>query len=578
MNKYILSRLFGLLKPQWKVMGIAFVSALVLVIMTLLIPIFTGNAIDMMLGKGLVNFNEIIHQCFGIAVLTGFVVVAQWVLTRSLNKLSYTTIEMFRVQAIETIEQMPLSQMDQMKQGDFIARVITDVELISEGLIQGLPQLFTGVLTIVGTLLFMVSINAGLTLAVVALTPISMIVATTIAKKTYKRFKEQANIRGELTAYLSEYISNPLLVRLFAYQEKTQATFETMNQALYTSGQKAQFYSSTTNPSTRLINNILYTLMVVIGAYIALSGHISVGALSAFLIYSTQYMKPFNEISGVVSELQSAIASAQRVFVLIDAKRESLEPETMEDLQAVRGDIEIKDISFSYTKKPFIEHFNLSIQSGETIAIVGPTGCGKTTLINLVLRFYDIQQGKILVDGKDISQVTRQSLRKSIGMVLQDSWLFSGTIRENIAYGQADASIEAVVEVAKKARIHDFIIRLKDGYDTVVSEEDAQISQGQKQLICLARILLSNPPMLILDEATSNIDTRTELLIQKTIDDMMKEKTSIVIAHRLSTIENADKIVVMKDGAIIEMGNHQELLEQKGFYSTLYYSQFAKTN
>ncbi len=573
MTKMVWNRILELLKGYRHLMVLALLFACLQVVFSLIIPIYTGYAIDQMLGVAQVNFSALVGIISKMAVFTVIAVFAQWGLTLTLNQLSYSIIHRLRCESVDVIEHLPIKTLDERAHGDFISRVVTDVEIISDGLIQGLPQLFSGILTILGTLAFMFSISASITLIVLISTPISMIVASQISKKSYSRFKQQSATRGELTGYANEFLENPMLVRVFSYQEETIHLFSEINQRLYSSGQKAQFYSSLTNPSTRLINNTLYTLIGIIGAISAMNGGMSVGSLSAFLVYSTQFMKPFNEISGVLTELQNALASLQRVIDLLDMKQE-IEPEGLHELSAIDGAIDMQDVAFSYTDKPFIEHFSMTIEPKRIVAIVGPTGCGKTTLINLIMRFYEINSGVIRIDDWSLDDISKDSLRHSIGMVLQDSWLFKGTIKENIAYGRPDASDEEIIQVAKETYLHDFILRMKDGYDTVVSEEDTGISQGQKQLLCLARVILSNPPVLILDEATSNIDTRTERAIQVTIDRMMEQKTSIIIAHRLSTIEKADKIIVMKDGRIIETGKHQELLSKHGFYSQLYQAQF----
>lgn len=570
----ILHRLFRVMKPSWKAMLLALVCALFQVFFTLLIPVYTGYVVDQLIGTGQVNFTNIVPLLLQMGGFTLIVVISQWGLTRSLNAISYSMIHRLRALCMQTIERMPMAAIDSKQQGDFISRTIHDVEIISEGLIQGLPQIFTGILTVLGTLFFMFRINHSITLFVLVCTPISMVVAAIIARKSYSRFKEQSAARGALTSYMDEFLENPLLVRVFSYQKSAQLKFEEMDQNLYNSGQKAQFYSSLTNPSTRLVNNLLYTIISIMGAFIAISGGLSIGSLSAFLVYSTQYMKPFNEISGVVTELQNAMASCERVFHLIDEPQEK--SDILADiLQNPKGEITFDDVAFSYQKdKPFIENYNLEIDAGKLFAIVGPTGCGKTTLINLIMRFYDVDKGAITIDRQNIMTLTRSSVRQSIGMVLQDAWLFAGTIRENLVYGKPDASDAEIAEVCRKTYLHDFIMRLENGYDTLISEEDTGISQGQKQLICLARVMLMDPPILILDEATSNIDTRTEKMIQKTIDQMMLGKTSIIIAHRLSTIEKADKIVVMKDGRIVEIGQHNELLKKQGFYHKIYQAQF----
>lgn len=575
MNKTI-KRLISLFLPMKKIVVVAAIAALVQVIFTLIIPIYSGKAVDLIISAHQVDFAGIRHYAVYIIAFSFIVVIGQWVLVRCTNTLSYSLAESLREQMMDTITHMPMIAVDSQPQGDFISRMISDVDAISDGLIQGFPQLFNGILTIVGTLGFMFVISPSITLIVLIGTPVSMIVAQVIAKASYRRFRQQSRLRAEQTTYVNEFISNPLVMRNFAYQATSQVEFDDINMRLYTVGQKAQFYSSLTNPSTRLINNVLYSIVGMFGAISVMNNHLSVGELSAFLTYANQYMKPFNEISGVVTELQSALASAGRVFDLIDEPRSVPDRPDAKVLNKVEGALQLKDVQFSYVPgTTFIDGFNLTVEPGQTIAIVGPTGCGKTTLINLLMRFYLIDGGEILIDHQDYREFTKQSVRQSFGMVLQDSWLFEGTIAENIAYGKPSASLEEISAVARQAHLHETIMRLKDGYQTMLQESSDLLSQGQKQLMCLARMMLIDPPMLILDEATSNIDTRTEIAIQKTFDELMKGRTSLIIAHRLSTIQNADLIVVMRQGKIVEMGRHQALLDRQGFYAHLYNSQFS---
>ena len=492
------------------------------------------------------------------------------------NVITYRTVKDLRIQLFNKLSAVPLKFIDQTAHGNIINRVVNDIDQVSDGLLQGFTQLFTGVVTIVGTLLFMLFADPLITLVVVVLTPLSLFVASFIAKNSYKHFRNQTVTQGELTGYIEEMIGNQKLVKGFGYEERAEKKFGTINEKLYGQGQKAQFYSSLSNPCTRFVNAIVYAAVGIIGAISAIYGRLTVGQISMFLSYANQYTKPFNEITGIVTQLQSAFASAQRVFAVLDEV-----PEIPDDPQALRktsceGRVELSDVSFSYDpERPLIENLNLLAHPGNRIAIVGPTGCGKTTLINLLMRFYDVNEGAISVDGTDIRNITRNSLRGSYGMVLQESWLFSGTVRDNIAYGKPDATDEEVKAAAKAAHAHGFIRRLPNGYDTIIAEDGGNLSQGQRQLLCIARVMLVDPPMLILDEATSNIDTRTELYVQEAFQKMMEGRTSFIVAHRLSTIKNADTILVMDKGHIIEQGNHQELLHKRGFYYRLYNSQFA---
>lgn len=497
-------------------------------------------------------------------------------MTRCNNIVSYKTIKDLRRDVFNKLNELPLKYIDSNSHGYIINGVINDIEIISDGLLQGFSQLFTGIITIVGTLIFMLTINYKIALLVVIITPLSLFTASTIAKACNSMFRKQSEVRGELTGYVEEMIGNQKVVKAFSYEDRAEENFEEINKKLYTYGQKAQFYSAITNPLTRFVNGIVYASVGIVGAITAINGNLSIGNLSAFLSYANQYTKPFNEISGVITELQAAFTSASRVFKILDEKPEVPDKANAINLETAEGNVDINNLYFSYNEnKPFIEDFNLKVNPGERIAIVGPTGCGKTTLINLLMRFYNIDSGEIKIDSINVEEITRKSTRGLYGMVLQDTWLFSGSVRDNIAYGKEDATLEEVIEAAKSAHAHKFIMRLPKGYDTILSE-DSSLSQGQKQLLCIARVMLSKPPMLILDEATSSIDTRTEIYIQRAFNKLMEGRTSFIVAHRLSTIKEADLILVMKDGKIIEKGNHKDLLKQNGFYSNLYNSQFAK--
>ena len=502
--------------------------------------------------------------------------ISQWLMNHINNIITYRVVKDIRTKAFGHLEVLPLSYIDSHPSGDIISRIIADIDQFSEGLLMGFTQFFTGVMTILGTLLFMVSINPLITLVVVVLTPVSLFVASFIAKKTYVMFKHQSETRGELTTLTDEMLGNMKVVQAFGYQKEAEERFHKINNKLAGYSLRATFFSSITNPATRFVNSLVYAAVGITGAYAVIRGFMTVGQLTSFLSYANQYTKPFNEISGVVTELQNALASAARVFELIDEKTILEDKKDATVLENVKGQVEIERVNFSYTPdRPLIEDLNLSVKPGERVAIVGPTGCGKTTVINLLMRFYDVNSGSIKVEGKDIRDVTRKSLRTSYGMVLQETWLKSGTIRDNIAYGRPEATEEEIVNAAKEAHAHSFIKRMPNGYDTVISEDGGNLSQGQKQLLCIARVMLCLPPMLILDEATSSIDTRTEIRIQKAFAAMMKGRTSFIVAHRLSTIREADVILVMKDGHIIEQGTHETLLAQNGFYANLYNSQFA---
>ncbi|HJB33104.1 MAG TPA: ABC transporter ATP-binding protein/permease [Candidatus Blautia merdipullorum] len=541
----------------------------------LLVPIFCGDAIDYMLGIGRVDFEAVEKLIFSIALVTALSAAAQWVLAACNNRVTFCVSRDLRNEAMNKIQNLPLSYLDAHPSGDLVSRIIADVDTFADGLLMGFTQFFTGILTILGTLGIMLFLNPGITAIVVLLTPLSLFVAGFIAKRTYKYFGKQAKVRGEQTALINEMVEGQKVVQAFGYEEKSMEAFDEVNERLRDVSVKAVFFSSLTNPSTRLVNNIVYAGVGLASAMIAISGGITIGELSIFLSYASQYAKPFNEISGVVTEMQNALACAARIFELVDVPDEMPDKENAAEFQS-QGQVSLSYVSFSYDPdKPLIEDLNLEVKPGQRIAIVGPTGCGKTTLINLLMRFYDVRQGSIKIDGTDIRDMTRHSLRQNFGMVLQDTWLKAGTIRENIAYGKPEASIEEVIEAAKAAHAHGFIRRLPEGYDTVISENGGNISQGQKQLLCIARVMLCLPPMLILDEATSNIDTRTEIRIQEAFARMMKGRTSFLVAHRLSTIREADVILVMKDGHILEKGTHESLMARHGFYEKLYNSQFG---
>ncbi len=543
---------------------------------TLYVPILVGEGVDLILGPGNVDFARLAVILKQIAVIVLLTALAQWLMNHINNQITYHVVKDIRTRAFNHLEVLPLSYLDTHLYGDTISRIIADIDQFSEGLLMGFTQLFTGVLTILGTLGFMLAVNPLITAVVVVVTPLSLFVASYIAKKTYAMFQLQSKTRGELTSLVDEMIGNQKVVQAFGYEKEAEKRFEEINERLRSCSLRAIFFSSITNPATRFVNSMVYASVGVAGAYAAIRGLLSVGQLSIFLSYANQYTKPFNEISGVVTELQNAMACAARVFELMDEPAISPEDDAVR-LEKADGRVGLKDVSFSYNpENPLIEHLNLDVKPGQRIAIVGPTGCGKTTLINLLMRFYDVRGGEIRVSGMDIRRVTRKSLRANYGMVLQETWLKSGTIRENIAYGKPEASLEEIIQAAKAAHAHSFIKRMHDGYDTIISEDGGNLSQGQKQLLCIARVMLCLPPMLILDEATSSIDTRTEIRIQKAFATMMQGRTSFIVAHRLSTIREADVILVMKDGHIIEQGTHDTLLTQNGFYKNLYESQFSR--
>lgn len=560
---------------KWLVL-LSLVLAAVTVATTLYAPILVGKGVDLILGPGNVDFAGLFLILKQIAVVVFITAFAQWLMNHINNRITYYVVKDIRTKAFNHLEVLPLKYVDSHQYGDIISRIIADIDQFSEGLLMGFTQLFTGLLTILGTLGFMLVVNPLITVVVVLVTPLSLFVASYIARKTFAMFQLQSKTRGELTSLVDEMIGNQKVVQAFGYEDEAQKRFEEINERLGSCSLRAIFFSSITNPSTRFVNSMVYASVGVVGAYAAIRGLLSVGQLSIFLSYANQYTKPFNEISGVVTELQNALACAARVFELIDEPSISSEEEVGE-LGAADGSVKLQDVSFAYNPQvPLIEHLNLDVNPGQRIAIVGPTGCGKTTLINLLMRFYDVDGGEIQVSGMDIRRVSRKSLRANYGMVLQETWLKSGTIRENIAYGKPDASLEQIVQAAKDAHAHSFIKRMPEGYDTLISEDGGNLSQGQKQLLCIARVMLCLPPMLILDEATSSIDTRTEIRIQKAFAAMMEGRTSFIVANRLSTIREADVILVMKDGHIIEQGNHERLLEKNGFYAGLYRSQFSQ--
>ena len=550
--------------------------AVVTVALTLYVPILTGQAVDRIVSRGLVDYEGLLRILAKILAAMALTAVSQWLMNHINNSITYRVVKDIRTQAFDHVERLPLRYIDAHPSGDIISRIVADVDQFSEGLLMGFTQFFTGVMTIGGTLLFMLSINPLITLVVVLLTPLSLVVAGFIAKKTFDMFRLQSETRGALTTLTNEMLGNMKVVQAFSYQKEAEKRFDHINRRLTGYSLRATFFSSITNPATRFVNSMVYAAVGIAGAWGVIRGRLTVGQLTSFLSYANQYTKPFNEISGVVTELQNALACAGRVFDLIDEETIPEEAPDTEALGDVKGQVDLENVSFSYTPdRSLIENFSLKVKPGERVAIVGPTGCGKTTVINLLMRFYDVDSGCIRVEGRDIRQVTRKSLRESFGMVLPDTWLKSGTIRDNIAYGRPDASMEEIIQAAKEAHAHSFIMRMKDGYDTLVGEDGGSLSQGQKQLLCIARVMLCLPPMLILDEATSSIDTRTEIRVQKAFARMMEGRTSFIVAHRLSTIKEADVILVMRDGHIVEKGRHEELLAKNGFYAQIYNSQFA---
>ena len=577
-NMTTVKKVLSYLRPHmfWFVLSLLF--AIVSVAMTLYIPILIGNVIDLIPEAGAVQFDSVTSILVKIAVCIVIGAVAQWLMNVCNNKITYEVVRNIRNEAFEKLQKLPIRYLDAHRTGETVSKIITDVEQFADGLLMGFTQFFTGLLTIVGTLAFMLSINVTITLVVVLVTPLSLFVAAFIAKRTHSMFTEQSKTRAEQTAFIDEIISNQKTVKAFNHEDEASSDFADINERLRKCSLRATFFSSLTNPSTRFINSIVYTGVALTGALICLAGGgaaLTIGELSCFLSYANQYTKPFNEISGVVTELQNALACASRIFELIDEQAQTPDKETAITISGCDDGITFSDVSFSYVpEQKLIEHLNLDIKRGQRIAIVGPTGCGKTTLINLLMRFYDVCDGSIRIDGTDLRDISRESLRDSFGMVLQDTWLRSGTIRDNIILGKPDATEEEIITAAKLSHAHSFIKRLPDGYNTVIGEGGGMLSQGQKQLLCITRVMLRLPPMLILDEATSSIDTRTEIRIQSAFSEMMKGRTSFIVAHRLSTIKEADIILVMKDGNIIEQGSHEELLAAGGFYHSLYYSQF----
>lgn len=580
MNKHksTFRRLLKLIEKYKFLVLLSLLLAVVVVATQLYAPILFGNAVDLALGKGQVDIEGIIAILIKTAIIIGITALAQWIMNVINNKITYRVVKDLRVQAFRHLQNLDISYIDSHEHGDIVSRIITDIDQLSDGLLMGFTQFFTGVITILGTLIFMFSVNVKIALIVVLLTPLSLFVASFIAKRTYSMFQKQSETRGEITTHINEMVGNQKLVKAFSREEASEEKFDDINDRLTRYSLRATFFSSMVNPSTRLINALVYAGVGAFGAVSAISGRLTVGQLSCFLSYATQYTKPFNEISGVVTELQNALASAARVFELIDEKEQTPDSDGAAELEKADGNVEFDNVSFSYDKsKELIKDLSISAKSGQRVAIVGPTGCGKSTLINLLMRFYDPDSGMIKVDGENSRDYTRRSLRKNFGMVLQETWLKSGTVKENIAYSKPDATDEEIIAAAKLTHAHSFIKRLPDGYDTVLGENGGSLSQGQKQLLCITRVLFDLPPMLILDEATSSIDSHTEIRIQKTFAKMMKGRTCFVVAHRLSTIRESDIILVMNKGRIIEQGTHEALLEKHGFYYDLYNSQFAVT-
>ena len=575
-DKAVLKRVLTHIKKYRILVILSFVCAMITVASTLYAPILTGDAIDLIVGKGLVDFDGIKDIIYTFVMVTVVTVLSQWFMNIINNHITYSVVRDIRIEVFNHMEELPLSYIDSHKHGDIVTRIVSDIDQFADGLLMGFTQLFTGIVTILATLGFMIAVNVPIALVVIVLTPLSLFVASFIAKRTYHLFHRQAETRGDITSLVDEMIGQQKIVQAFGYEDEALERFGEINDRLEKDSMSATFYSSIVNPCTRFLNNLVYAAVGIIGAVSVISTGFTVGQLTCFLSYANQYTKPFNEISNVITELQNAMACAGRVFELLDETPQVPEKEQAHVLTDTKGAIEIKGVNFSYVKdKTLITNLNLSVKPGMRVAIVGPTGCGKSTLINLLMRFYDVDTGSISVDGTDIRDMTRDSLRENYGMVLQETWLKSGTIRENIAYGKPDATDEEIVQAAKLAHSDSFIRRLPQGYDTVIAEDGGNLSQGQKQLLCITRVMLLLPPMLILDEATSSIDTRTEIRIQKAFNRMMQGRTSFIVAHRLSTIREADVILVMKDGNIIEKGNHDQLMAQNGFYTNLYNSQFA---
>lgn len=575
-DRQVLKRVLKHIKRYRLLVILSFLCAMITVASTLYAPILVGNTIDLIVGPGNVDFEGIKDIIFTFLMITVITVLSQWFMNVMNNHITYSVVRDIRIEVFNHMEELPLSYIDSHKHGDIVSRIVSDIDQFADGLLMGFTQLFTGIVTIVGTLLFMMAVNVPIALIVVVLTPLSLFVASFIAKRTYHLFHKQSETRGEMTALVDEMIGEQKVVQAFGYEDDALKRFNDINEQLEADSMSATFYSSLVNPCTRFVNNLVYAAVGIIGALSVIRTGFSVGQLTCFLSYANQYTKPFNEISNVITELQNAMACAGRVFELLDEVAQTPEPSDAKVLADAKGAIEIEHVDFSYNKeKTLITDLSLSVKPGMRVAIVGPTGCGKSTLINLLMRFYDVDAGSITVDGTDIRDITRDSLRQSYGMVLQETWLKSGTIRDNIAYGKPDATDAEIEEAAKLAHAHSFIRRLPNGYDTVITEDGGNLSQGQKQLLCITRVMLLLPPMLILDEATSSIDTRTEIRIQKAFHKMMQGRTSFIVAHRLSTIREADIILVMKDGNIIEKGNHAELMAMNGFYTNLYNSQFA---
>ena len=573
-EKSAVKPLLKYIRPYRSLLITSLVFAVISVALTLYAPILMGYGIDKIIAEKQVDFEGIVPILIKLGIIVVLTGIAQWLMNLCTNKITYYTVRDIRADAFAKLQKLPLKYIDGHPHGDIISRIITDIEQVSDGLLMGFAQLFTGLVTIIGTVGFMLSINVKIALIVIIITPLSLFVARFIAQNTFSLFKKQSEARGEMTSLVEEMVGNQKIVKAFSYEDEAEKRFEETNLKLKKVGVRAVFFSSLTNPCTRFVNGIVYSAVAIIGAF-SVGGAFTVGQLNCFLTYANQYTKPFNEISGVITELQSAFASARRVFDIIDQPAEPDDATDAVELTSVDGTLEAHDVSFSYNPDvPLIENLNLSVKSGQRIAIVGPTGCGKTTIINLLMRFYDVNSGKIVMSGVPIKDCTRNSMRSMYGMVLQDTWLKTGTIRENIAYGNPDATLEEVIAAAKSAHCHGFIKRLPKGYETIISGDGGSLSQGQKQLLCIARVMLTLPPMLILDEATSSIDTRTEIIIQRTFNEMMKGRTSFIIAHRLSTIKNADCILVMDAGHIVEQGTHRELMAKGGFYAKLYNSQF----
>lgn len=577
-NKEIIKRIFSYVKRYNHFMFLSLLLSVVSVAGTLYIPVLVGRAIDLIVDTGNVDISGIIPILISIGVIIGITAICQWIINVFNNKITFGVVRDMRDKAFSKLEKLPISYIDSHPSGDIVSRVISDADQFADGLLMGFTQFFTGIITIIGTLIFMLSVNVWITIVVVLITPLSFFIASFIAKKTHKMFKLQSETRGRQTAFIDEMIGNAKTVKAYSHAEENMKAFDEVNEKLRRYSLRAVFFSSITNPATRFVNAVVYAGVALFGAILAVKtnqSEISVGVLACFLAYANQYTKPFNEISGVITELQNAFACAGRLFELLEEDEIPVDSENAVEIKNIDGELKLTNVSFSYDKnKSLIENFNLTVKPGERVAIVGPTGCGKTTLINLLMRFYDIDSGSIILDGNDYDEIKRKSLRENFGMVLQDTWLKSGTIRDNIKMGVPDATDEQVIQAAKKAHSHSFIKRLPDGYDTIIGEDGGSLSQGQKQLLCITRLMLRKPPMLILDEATSSIDTRTEIKIQKAFETLMQGRTTFIVAHRLATIKNADVILVMKNGNIVEQGSHSELLAKKGFYYNLYNSQF----